>query len=283
MIICNSIIFPKAIQREIQTLTLKCKPLTPSPVSGIREVTKTHLSALSKAGTREHEETIILNMLKSQVTSTRVSSPDNEFVEEIFAIVEQFLVKNLSQFVKQNDLIEIQENIVRYLVNVGSRFESNFSDDFLPQVIENLKSLIPKKHVSLIPLKDLAQLVQDVVQNFGEMSMVDPKRVTSDIISNTLSSITLTTQQDYTELVILEILKQMFATLSATEVKCSDRASQIKNVLAAHPNIFLDEIDEDKIIDEIVSYSINNMLDNVDETVARALVEKLKRSDDDID
>jgi hypothetical protein len=171
----------QAIHREIQTLTLKNKPLTPSPMN-MRDARK--LKSLPQ--TASTNEPLALSMTKAGAINTRTTSLDNEFYEEICAMIEQFLTRHLSQLADQKELIEMQDNIVRYLIGLSATFESEFSDDFLPRMVETLKTFLPQRSLAAEALDELTIVVQDVMKFLLEINSGAAKEVTSDTDANDL-------------------------------------------------------------------------------------------------
>jgi len=123
---------------------------------------------------------------KTGASNTRTTSLDDEFFEEISAMIEQFLTRHLFEMADQKVLIEVQDNIVRYLIGLSAAFESEYSDDFLPRMIETLKRFLPLGNLAAEALDDLAIVVQDAMKFLSDNKNRTAKEVASDTDANDL-------------------------------------------------------------------------------------------------
>ncbi|XP_053674678.1 cilia- and flagella-associated protein 44 [Anopheles nili] len=256
------------LQREIRTLSMKCKPLSaespdveitiPPPVCGKPPPVA--------------DESVYNAVMDSAPPSTRASSPDNFLYNEISSLIDDFLVEQLGSRVLQSDIKRVVNHLAHYLSNIIHNFAPEHASDLLPHIIENFKSFIPEELLITIPPQAIAELIESIFRTFKEGYDIDTKEILGEIVSNSLEMI-FPASQNYSHNILVDIMKQVLATLHIGDVNHPDTISFIANGIRHKPGIDPDGVNVELLSEEILLYAQENTVDEISLDLVRGVIE----------
>uniref|UniRef100_A0A182T366 Uncharacterized protein n=1 Tax=Anopheles maculatus TaxID=74869 RepID=A0A182T366_9DIPT len=256
------------LQREIRTLSMKCKPLSaespdveitiPPPVCGKPPPVA--------------DESVYNAVMDSAPPSTRASSPDNFLYNEISSLIDDFLVEQLGSRVLQSDIKRVVNHLAHYLSNIIHNFAPEHASDLLPHIIENFKSFIPEELLITIPPQAIAELIESIFRTFKEGYDIDTKEILGEIVSNSLEMI-FPASQNYSHNILVDIMKQVLATLHVADVNHPDTIAFIANGIRHKPGIDPDGVNVELMCEEILLYAQENTVDEIGMDLVRGVIE----------
>ncbi|XP_035917499.1 cilia- and flagella-associated protein 44 isoform X1 [Anopheles stephensi] len=256
------------LQREIRTLSMKCKPLSaespdveitiPPPVCGKPPPVA--------------DESVYNTVMDSAPPSTRASSPDNFLYNEISSLIDDFLVEQLGSRVLQSDIKRVVNHLAHYLSNIIHNFAPEHASDLLPHIIENFKSFIPEELLITIPPQAIAELIESIFRTFKEGYDIDTKEILGEIVSNSLEMI-FPASQNYSHNILVDIMKQVLATLHVADVNHPDTIAFIANGIRHKPGIDPDGVNVELMCEEILLYAQENTVDEIGMELVRGVIE----------
>nr|XP_029730533.1 LOW QUALITY PROTEIN: cilia- and flagella-associated protein 44-like [Aedes albopictus] len=254
------------LQREIRTLSMKCKPLS-SDTAQIME----SLQQGIKPG-KITDDSTYPNVMDSAPPSTRASSPDNFLYNEISSLVDDFLVDHLGTFVQKSDIKRVVTHLSHYLSNIIANFAPEHASDLLPHIIENFKSFIPEELLLTIPPQSIAELIENIFRTFKEGYDIDTKEILNEIINNSLEMVP-PASQNYSYNILADILKQVLSTLHITDINHPETVNFIANGLRNKPGIDPPAVNVEQLSHELLQYAAENMVDDVSQDTIRHIIE----------
>ncbi|XP_062543886.1 cilia- and flagella-associated protein 44 [Armigeres subalbatus] len=254
------------LQREIRTLSMKCKPLS-SDAAQILEPMQPGM----KLG-KITDDSTYPNVMDSAPPSTRASSPDNFLYNEISSLVDDFLVDHLGTFVQKSDIKRVVTHLSHYLSNIIANFAPEHASDLLPHIIENFKSFIPEELLLTIPPQSIAELIENIFRTFKEGYDIDTKEILNEIINNSLEMVP-PASQNYSHNILADILKQVVSTLHVTDINHPETVNFIANGLRNKPGIDPPAVNVEQLTLELLQYASENMVDDVTEDTITHIIE----------
>ncbi|XP_055535978.1 cilia- and flagella-associated protein 44 isoform X2 [Wyeomyia smithii] len=253
------------LQREIRTLSIKCKPLSAHGP----QINEPVMS--QEKPTRVPDDTTYPNVMDSAPPSTRASSPDNFLCNEISALVDDFLTDHLGTVVQKSDIKRVVTHLSHYLSNIIANFAPEHASDLLPHIIENFKSFIPEELLLTIPPQAIAELIENIFRTFKEGYDIDTKEILNEIVNNSLEMVP-PVSQNYSHNILADILKQVLSTLHITDVNHPDTVTFIANGLRNKPGIDPAAVNVDLLSSELLQYSTENMVDDVNHSTIKLII-----------
>uniref|UniRef100_A0A182V315 Cilia- and flagella-associated protein 44 n=1 Tax=Anopheles merus TaxID=30066 RepID=A0A182V315_ANOME len=257
------------LQREIRTLSMKCKPL--SAESPDVEVQIPPPAVCGKPAPVA-DESVYNAVMDSAPPSTRASSPDNFLYNEISSLIDDFLVEQLGSRVLQSDIKRVVNHLAHYLSNIIHNFAPEHASDLLPHIIENFKSFIPEELLITIPPQAIAELIESIFRTFKEGYDIDTKEILGEIVGNSLEMI-FPASQNYSHNILVDIMKQVLATLHIADVNHPETIAFIANGIRHKPGIDPDGVSVQLMSDEIVQYAQENTVDEIGTDLIRGVLE----------
>uniref|UniRef100_A0A182N7M8 Cilia- and flagella-associated protein 44 n=1 Tax=Anopheles dirus TaxID=7168 RepID=A0A182N7M8_9DIPT len=256
------------LQREIRTLSMKCKPLSAeSP-----DVEITIPPPVCGKPAPVADESVYNAVMDSAPPSTRASSPDNFLYNEISSLIDDFLVEQLGSRVLQSDIKRVVNHLAHYLSNIIHNFAPEHASDLLPHIIENFKSFIPEELLITIPPQAIAELIESIFRTFKEGYDIDTKEILGEIVSNSLEMI-FPASQNYSHNILVDIMKQVLATLHIADVNHPDTIAFIANGIRHKPGIDADGVQVELLCEEILLYARENTVDEISAELVRGVIE----------
>ncbi|KFB51082.1 AGAP006735-PA-like protein [Anopheles sinensis] len=256
------------LQREIRTLSMKCKPLSaespdveiaiPPPVCGKPAPLP--------------DESVYNAVMDSAPPSTRASSPDNFLYNEISSLIDDFLVEQLGSRVLQSDIKRVVNHLAHYLSNIIHNFAPEHASDLLPHIIENFKSFIPEELLITIPPQAIAELIESIFRTFKEGYDIDTKEILGEIVGNSLEMI-FPASQNYSHNILVDIMKQVLATLHIADINHPETIEFIANGIRHKPGIDPDGVDVTMVSEEILLYAQENTVDEVSLELIKGVIQ----------
>uniref|UniRef100_A0AAG5DEX7 Uncharacterized protein n=1 Tax=Anopheles atroparvus TaxID=41427 RepID=A0AAG5DEX7_ANOAO len=256
------------LQREIRTLSMKCKPLSaespdveitiPPPVCGKPPPIP--------------DESVYNAVMDSAPPSTRASTPDNFLYNEIASLIDDFLVEQLGSRVLQSDIKRVVNHLAHYLSNIIHNFAPEHASDLLPHIIENFKSFIPEELLITIPPQAIAELIESIFRTFKEGYDIDTKEILGEIVGNSLEMI-FPASQNYSHNILVDIMKQVLATLHIADVNHPDTIGFIANGIRHKPGIDPDGVDVPMVSEELLLYAQENTVDDISLELIKGVLE----------
>ncbi|XP_055610904.1 cilia- and flagella-associated protein 44 isoform X2 [Uranotaenia lowii] len=256
------------LQREIRTLSMKCKPLTGEPA----QIVETVVVPAKAKTVKVADETTYPNAMDSAPPSTRASSPDNFLYNEIFSLVDEFLTEHLGTIVQKTDINRVVTHLSHYLSNIIANFAPEHASDLLPHIIENFKSFIPEELLLTIPPQSIAELIENIFRTFKEGYDIDTKEILTEIINNSLEMVP-PASQNYSYNILTDILKQVLSTLHVTDINHPDTIHFIANGLRNKPGIDPAAVNVEQLTNDLVQYAAENMVDDFSRESITSIIE----------
>ncbi|XP_035792074.1 cilia- and flagella-associated protein 44-like [Anopheles albimanus] len=257
------------LQREIRTLSMKCKPLSaespdveitiPPPVTGGKPVPMA-------------DESVYNAVMDSAPPSTRASSPDNFLYNEISGLIDDFLMEQLGSHVLQSDIKRVVNHLAHYLSNIIHNFAPEHASDLLPHIIENFKSFIPEELLITIPPQAIAELIESIFRTFKEGYDIDTKEILGEIVSNSLEMI-FPASQNYSHNILMDIMKQVLSTLHLADVSHPDTIAFVANGIRHKPGIDADGVNVEQVCEELLVYAQENTVEDITLQTIRGVIE----------
>ncbi|XP_052861271.1 cilia- and flagella-associated protein 44 [Anopheles cruzii] len=257
------------LQREIRTLSMKCKPLSaespdveiiiPPPVTGGKPLPLA-------------DESVYNAVMDSAPPSTRASSPDNFLYNEISGLIDDFLMEQLGSHVLQSDIKRVVNHLAHYLSNIIHNFAPEHASDLLPHIIENFKSFIPEELLITIPPQAIAELIESIFRTFKEGYDIDTKEILGEIVSNSLEMI-FPASQNYSHNILVDIMKQVLATLHLADVSHPDTVGFVANGIRHKPGIDADDVNVALVCEELLVYAQENTVEDITLDTIRTVIE----------
>ncbi|XP_058463045.1 cilia- and flagella-associated protein 44 isoform X2 [Malaya genurostris] len=254
-----------ALQREIRTLSVKCKPLSTDVAEIVEPVT------VSKKSAQISDDATYPNAMDSAPPSTRASSPDNFLYNEISSLVDDFLTDHLGTLVQKSDIKCVVTHLSHYLTNIIANFAPEHASDLLPHIIENFKSFIPEELLLTIPPQSIAELIENIFRTFKEGYDIDTKEILNEIINNSLEMVP-PVSQNYSHNILADILKQVVSTLHISDIVHPETINFIANGLRNKPGIDPVAVNVNLLTTELLQYSSENLVDDVNRDTIRQII-----------
>ncbi|XP_053686558.1 cilia- and flagella-associated protein 44 [Sabethes cyaneus] len=253
------------LQREIRTLSIKCKPLSTDGAQIIEPAVGQERTA------RVPDDSTYPNVMDSAPPSTRASSPDNFLYNEISSLVDDFLTDHLGTIVQKSDIKRVVTHLSHYLSNIIANFAPEHASDLLPHIIENFKSFIPEELLLTIPPQSIAELIENIFRTFKEGYDIDTKEILNEIVNNSLEMVP-PASQNYSHNILADILKQVLSTLHITDINHPETVTFIANGLRNKPGIDPAAVNIDLLSTELLQYSSENMVDDVNHSTIKLII-----------
>ncbi|XP_055624931.1 cilia- and flagella-associated protein 44 isoform X2 [Toxorhynchites rutilus septentrionalis] len=256
------------LQREIRTLSIKCKPLSTDTGQMVETVAVQAPTKRAKA----LDDSTFPNVMDSAPPSTRASSPDNFLYNEISSLVYDFLMEHLGTIVQKSDIKRVVTHLSHYLSNIIANFAPEHANDLLPHIIENFKSFIPEELLLTIPPQSIAELIENIFRTFKEGYDIDTKEILNEIVNNSLE-MRPPASQNYSHNILADILKQVLSTLHVSDVNHPETINFIATGLRNKPEIDPSAVNVAQLSSELYQYASENMVDDVNQETIQQVVE----------
>ena len=234
------------LQREIRALTLKTKTFaTAEPNVKSLEY---RVKKIREDGTDFQDSIFSCN-------ESRENTPDQAFTK-ISKLVESFLEK-----IHLNESKEASK-ISRYLSNIAVNYTSGQAQELLPQVILNLKKILPD--TVEISQNEIGEFFETIVSHFQTVSDVNYGDIIKAIVANAVELNESTSQHD-PQNILIEIIQQLVNTLKAEELLSNDCLADVVKAVKTVPGLGMDTglLDVNEIVEMLdiddVDISMNSL------------------------
>lgn len=255
----------ESLQRDIRTLSLKCKPFSSVPA----------LPAISLPHEwRERHGKELLEFEGSAYASILTSEPSSDGMDAQFTdrlrgqierIVVKYLRKQLQHRLMEKQLIKVGHQVVGYFLRVLSTFDHSRRDELLPCIVEDFLKFLPRESSLVLSHSSVVHLFDRVLRTFRQQDEVDAKEIIWGIIENA-SEVVIGLPGDPQERInrlLIEIWRQFFVTLPIGDVQEESFAKEVYSCLNRLNDFNWSLQNPDLIFKEVNSFVLDNSPDEI--------------------
>ncbi|GAB0093262.1 uncharacterized protein DMENIID0001_083410 [Sergentomyia squamirostris] len=262
----------ESLQREIRTLSLKCKPFGSLGLLDPIETPRDRMVSFEQKG---YEDSIYASVVDSLPNSDRGRSPDFLLAMEITNIVNAFLQKSLGKRFGEKQVKRCCENLTKYFMNVAKNFDYSKSEELLPCIVQDFHAYLPDECRWAISAADIANVFERIITKLrSDENDVDFKDVISGIVENSVEIVTVTgVESSYTNALITEIFRQICVTLQLSDFTDKNHINLLVDAVTTISDMNLHDINMNKIVHDVEEFAMTNLTDDIDSNFIRALIE----------
>lgn len=254
----------ESLQRDIRTLSLKCKPF--SSVPSLPSI------ALPQEWQRKHSKEL-LEYEGSAYASLLTSDPSTEgldiqftdrFRGEIERVVVKYLRKQLQNRLMEKQLMKIAVQIVNYLMRVLSTYDDARRHELLPCIVEDFLKFFPIDSNLIVSPSSVTNLFDRVLRMFKSRNEVDSKDIIWGIIENATEVVGLSSDPRLkVNLFLIEIWRQFLITLPWNEVREASFVEEVHSCLTRLDDFSWDEPNPEDIIKGVTAFVLDNSTEDI--------------------
>lgn len=273
------------LQREIRTLSLKCKPFSSVPplpaIAGSREGGEGGRpidGRNNENGYFEYEGSAYASVINSDLSSSdRPQWTTVELRAEMERVVGKFLRKYLQQRLAEKQIERISGHIAEYFLQVLGTYCEMRRDELLPCIVEDVLKCLPRDAALMVKASSVSNLLHRMLRLYKARNDVERKEIVWGIVENACEVVGAKNTQDF----FIEIWRQFFITFPLDEIKQDSFMVEVRRCLdRVEGEIQLDRrVDKVAVMQEVETFAVEHATEEISrvdcETVLHAFFDCL--------
>ncbi|XP_039950900.1 cilia- and flagella-associated protein 44 isoform X1 [Bactrocera tryoni] len=258
----------ECLEREICTLRLKSKPL-----QLFHEVVKDDI--IDKTAQQDDGVTCPKS-LASEAYLQRME-PDQFTTDRIRKIVQKYFAQWFNRYATSDNIRKYAKKATRYLAQAAHTFEGKITERILDCITQALESMMPKKYLVHMSKENLEKMFRDVLNAYDyQTSEVNTDELISGIYHNVLTRLGQEKAVlNKTQFILLRLFEHLIELLPLEEFQSERTTRLLMQLLGDDAKIDPRCINVDDIVDKMVKYARENLLDGITAMPIRRLAGNL--------
>lgn len=249
------------LQREIRTLSLKCKPFSSVPT----------LPAIGEGnggegrrirGSRSPRD--FVESSYASVVNSELSSLDRQWALELRVEMEgmvgRFLGKHLHQRLVVVQMERIAGQVVEYFLQVLLTYRENRRDELLPCIIEDVLKFLPRDAAGMLKESLLVNLFDRIVRLYRKRTDIERRDIVWGIVENANEVVG---DREMGNGFYIEIWRQFFNTFSVGELKDGLFYGEVNGCLDRLGTDVNRDLDKGEIIQEVKAFVLEHATEDI--------------------
>ncbi|KAL9928049.1 cilia- and flagella-associated protein 44 [Glossina fuscipes fuscipes] len=257
------------LEREIATLRVKAKPLQIH--DGTEEM------AVEKVTMPSDTVGVCPEMFRPETFFVRMVA-DDFAMDRCQNIVQKLFMHRFGKSAGPDNVRRYAYKVTRYLGQAAYSFEGELTDNIMECIVENIRTLIPKKYIVLVAHEDLKKMFTEILSVFDyERSEVNTEDVVCTVYENAKETLKAATGVLNTaQYVLVHMVKELIEILPIEELQAETTVNAIVDNLEKQPYFDGRCINVEGLVSKVIQFAQENLLDSVTSIPIRVLAQNVQ-------
>lgn len=257
------------MEREIATLRVKAKPLQIH--DGTEEM------AVEKIIMPSDTIGVCPEMFRPETFFVRMVA-DDFAMDRCQHIVQKLFMQRFGKSAGPDNVRRYAYKVTRYLGQAAYSFEGDLTDNIMECIVENIRTLIPKKYIVLVSHEDLKKMFTEILSVFDyERSEVNTEDVVCTVYENATETLkTATGVLNTAQYVLVHMVKELIEILPIEELQAETTVNAIVDNLEKQPYFDGRCINVEGLVSKVIQFAQENLLDSVTSIPIRVLAQNVQ-------
>lgn len=260
---------------------MKSKPFEPVFPKSANSILADNVKSTNNE--KEYQDSVITAIMESIPNLSTSNTPrHHEVTAAVTKAVDKFILRNFQKDLELTELNDLRcrcQSIAKYLIGASIGIDGDLTDAMYEKVFENLRQFLPKRIQNKLELNKVRGLSGEIMKIMQKNENdTDLKELIQAIVQNAVESQQNKKHENFTQTIIVEIMKQMIASLPSADFKASEMVETLASELLRLKHFNPKNMNTAKIINEVVKYSTDNYYDDIGMNLVAAVVNSLHAS-----